>query len=118
MMRQRLIHPDIIPGESVTRFYLCGDFGDMDGDIHVSHYPDGDITQDAQWYSITERPTEFTLETLRKSLSIDKEDWRIIEHIMGSFRWVKFYHPVPPTRSRICMDEQAARTGEWATSYF
>ena len=119
MELKRSIPVEIIPGVSKTRFYL--DPVDAQGrlggpvDLHVAHHSDGDLKEHAQWYNIYESPTEPILEILRTSLNIDQDDWKIVEHMLGSFRWVVYTHSDP---SEIRVDEEAMRKGEWTTMYF
>lgn len=120
MEKRRHIDPVFIPGQSVTRMHLesGGPFPGPDTEIHVSHYPDGDITEEAQWYGVYEHPTEFELELMRETLHIDEEDWKIVMHLLGSFKWAMVEHDIPPVRNRITVDESAMRAGEWTTTYF
>ena len=121
MQTRRLISPEIIPGESLTRFHL-----DMENsmlptsntELHVSHYPDGDVSEDAQWYDIYKHPTEWVLTLVRETLNIDEEDWKILEHLLGSYYWVTYKHPIGPQRSEIRVDVPAMKAGEWSTTYF
>jgi len=120
MQPRRSIQADVVPG-AVTRFHL-----DMESsmlptnntELHVSHYPDGDTTEHAQWYQIYEHPTEWDLTLIREALSIDEEDWKILEHLLGSYYWVVFKHPTPPQRSEIRVDVPAMKVGKWSTTYF
>lgn len=120
MEKQRHIDPDIIPGQSVTRMHLAGGgaFPGPDTEIHVSHYPDGNIEKPAQWYNVYAHPTEFDLELMREALQIDEEDWKIVTHTLGSFGWVRYGHATPPARSSIMVDTAAMQAGEWSTTYF
>ena len=120
MEKQRHIDPEFIPGQSVSRMYLeaGGPFPGPETEIHVSHYPDGDVSKPAQWYNVYPHPTEFELELMRETLHIDEEDWNIVMHLLGSFNWVMYEHPIPPIRSRITVDHIAMKAGEWSTTYF
>jgi hypothetical protein len=121
MQRRRAIQADIVPGESITRFHL-----DMENsmlptsntELHISHYPDGDVTERAQWYKICEHPTEWDFALVREALNIDEEDWKILEHLLGSYYWVVYKHPVDSQRSEIRVDVPAMQSGEWSTTYF
>lgn len=116
---KRTIPVEIIPGVSKTRFYL--DLVDPTGfpggpfEIHVAHHADGDLKEHAQWYNIYESPDQHILEILRENLNINEDDWKIVEHLLGSFRWVLYTHTDP---SEIQVDEVAMRKGEWTTMYF
>ena len=115
---KRLVDIEIIPGVSRTRFHVDMEnpmLPDSSTELHVAHHADGDLTKDAQWYNIYEHPTEHQLELARKQLKINREDWKILEHMLGSFRWVIYRHSDP---SEIRVDEAAARGGEWTTAYF
>ncbi len=120
MKPTRQTQPQLVPGKSVTRLHLCANprLDAANADIHVAHYPDGDLAEPAQWYEIYERPDAHVIELLRKILKIDREDWKIVEHILGSFRWAMFEHPVPHKRSSIRVDIAAMQAGEWSTTYF
>lgn len=121
MEPRRLIDAEIHPGESVTRFHLAVNdpmFPDSSTELHIAHHADGDFSEPAQYYNIFVHPTEWQLDLARRELNIDEEDWKILEHILGSFRWAVFYHPKPSERSRICVDVPAMRAGEWTTTYF
>ena len=78
----------------------------------------GDLTEAAQYYNIYEHPREEQLRLAREALQIDDEDWTILEHILGSFKWVIFHHPIPDRRSEIRVDVAAMKAGEWTTTYF
>jgi hypothetical protein len=121
MSPRRSIPVDIIPGKSITRFHLAVEnsmLPDSSTELHISHYPDGDFNEPAQWYNIYEHPTEWDLNLAREALNIDEEDWMILEHMLGSFHWVMFTHPTPPQRSEIRVDVPAMKAGEWTTTYF
>lgn len=116
--RRRTIDVDIVPGVSQTRFHIDmanAMLPDQTTELHIAHHADGDLTEPAQWYNIYEHPTEFQLELARKALCLNKEDWKILEHILGSFRWALVKH-TDPTEIRV--DEAAMRSGEWTTAYF
>ena len=118
MELRRTIPVEIIPGVSLTRLHLAvGDpmFPDDTTEVHVAHHSTGDLNEDAQWYNIYEHPDQNMLNILRESLHIDEEDWKIVEHMLGSFRWVLYRHSSP---SEIRVDEQAMRGQEWTTTYF
>lgn len=118
---RRIIKPEIIPGVSITRFHLAVENSmrpDSSTEIHASHYPDGDLTERAQWYNFYEHPRDEQLELLRWGLEIDEEDWKILEHLLGSFFWAMYFHPKPPHRAKITIDEKAMKDNEWATTYF
>ena len=121
MQPRRLIPAEIIEGKSITRFHLDVEnsmLPDSSTELHVSHYPDGDLNADAQWYNIYPHPTEWDLDLLREALNIDEEDWKILEHVLGSYHWALFEHPKPPNRSKIRVDVSAMKAGEWTTTYF
>jgi hypothetical protein len=121
MQPRRTIPVDIVPGESVSRFHLDMENSTLptsNTELHVSHYPDGDVSADAQWYKILEHPTEWDVALLRETLNIDEEDWKILEHLLGSYCWVVYKHPVAPQRSEIRVDVPAMQAGEWSTTYF
>lgn len=120
MEKTRHIQPEFIPGESVTRMFLSseGPFPGPDTEIHVSHYPDGNVEEPAQWYNVYVHPTEFDMTLMRETLQIDEEDWKIVEHLLGSFKWVRYDHAIPPARSSIAVDTAAMKAGEWSTTYF
>ena len=116
---RRTIPVEIIPGVSQTRFFL--DFldplypGGGPAELHVAHHADGNLKEHAQWYNIYEKPSDAILEIVRNSLNINEDDWKILEHMLGSFRWVIYKHTDP---SEIRVDEEAMRKGEWTTMYF
>jgi hypothetical protein len=118
-MGRRTIPVEIIPGVSKTRFYLdLMDplaLGGTSFDIHVAHHANGDLNDHAQWYNIYERPDEHILKLLQEELHINNDDWKVVDHMLGSFRWVLFVHTDP---SEIKVDEEAMRKGEWTTTYF
>jgi len=121
MEPRRLIDANIVPGESVTRFHLAVDnpmFPDSSTELHVAHHDDGDLKEPAQWYNIYEHPSEEHLRLVREALNIDEEDWKIVEHMLGSFRWVIYRHPKPPQRAEICVDVAGIKANEWTTTYF
>lgn len=117
---RRRIKPQIIPGKSITRIYQESPLTFQDGnvEIHVSHYPEGDLSSPPQWYDILEVVTPKTLDSLRVNLSLDKEDWNILEHLLGSFSWVMIRHHTPLTRNELMIDEEAMRSQEWSRMYF
>ena len=118
LKRRRLIDIEIIPNISRTRFHVEMEnpmLPDESTELHVCHHADGDITQPAQWYNRYEHPTEHVLELARKQLHINREDWTILEHMLGSFRWVIYRHSDP---SEIKVDVVAMKNEEWATTYF
>ncbi len=121
MQTKRLIDPDIIPGESITRLHLEIEnsmLPDASTELHIAHHPHGDLNEPAQYYNIYEHPREEQLRLAREALQIDDEDWTILEHILGSFKWVIFHHPIPDRRSEIRVDVAAMKAGEWTTTYF
>ena len=63
-------------------------------------------------------PREEQLTLLQEELSIDDDDWKLIEHTLGSFYWVIYEHTEPPARAPIRVDILAMKSGEWATTYF
>ena len=91
---------------------------DQTTEFHVAHHQDGDLTEDADWYGIYEHPTEWQYELARKALKIDEEDWKIVEHMLGSYRWVVYHHAKLPHRAEIRVDVPAMKAGEWTTTYF
>lgn len=115
----RLVDVEIIPGVSLTRFHLEVDnpmLPDNTTEIHIAHHADGDLNEPAQWYNLYEHPNDFQLELAQKALKINEEDWKILEHILGSFRWAIYKHSDP---SEIRVDEAAMRgSHEWTTAYF
>jgi hypothetical protein len=119
MELKRTIPVEIIPGVSQTRFYLDlldpmrPDIGAVE--LHVAHHADGDLNEHAQWYNIYMQPTEPILQILRKELQISEDDWKVVDHMLGSFRWVIYKHTNP---SEIRIDEEAMKKGEWTTTYF
>lgn len=116
--RRRLIDIDIVPGVSVTRFHTEMEnpmLPDASTELHIAHHADGDIKEPAQWYNFYEHPTDHQIELARKELQINREDWKILEHMLGSFRWVIYRHSDP---SEIKVDVAAMKDGEWATTYF
>jgi len=118
MERRRLIPAKIVPGVSLTRFFLDLTnpmFPDSSTEIHVAHHDTGDLKEDAQWYNIYEHPDEHALALLREQLNINEDDWKILEHVLGSFRWAIYKHTDP---SEIRVDVDAMKTGTWTTSYF
>ena len=118
---KRVINPEIKPGYSITRFHLEteGSWGRVDSsEVHASHYPEGDLSKPAQWYDIFQDASEAQLGILRTTLNIDKEDWGILEHLLGSFKWALFFHALPDRKNQIRLDEDAMRSGEWSTVYF
>jgi len=118
---KRVIHPEIKLGRSITRFYLEteGQWGKVhSSEIHVSHYPDGNMEEPAQWYDIYNDASAKQLELLRRELNIDEDDWGILEHLLGSFKWALFFHARTSEKNQIRVDEQAMKTGEWSTTYF
>lgn len=121
MQSRRVIPAVIIPGESITRFHMEVDspmLPDSTTELHVAHHTHGDLNEPADWYNIFEHPTEWKLELARKFLNIDEEDWKILEHIIGSFRWAIFHHQDMPRRAEIRVDTPAMKAGEWTTTYF
>ena len=121
MEPRRLIDADIILGESLTRFHLAVNnpmFPDNSTELHVAHHPDGDLKEPAQWYNIYEHPTQHQLKLIRKALNIEEDDWKIVEHMLGSFRWVIYQHPDPSKRAEIRVDVAGMKAGEWTTTYF
>lgn len=118
MSPRRVIDAKIIPGVSLTRFHMeLTDpiYPDNTTELHVAHHDTGDLTEDAQWYNLYEHPTEAVLTLVRKALNINQEDWRILEHMLGSFRWVLYRHSDP---SEIRVDVAGMKAGEWTTTYF
>ena len=118
MEPRRLIDVQIIPGVSVTRFALDMTdpmYPDNSVELHVAHHADGDLKNDAQWYNIYEHPSEAQLQLVRRTLKIDEDDWKVVDHLLGSFRFVIYKHSSP---SEIRIDEEIIRGGEWTTSYF
>lgn len=119
MAIKRTIPVEIIPGVSKTRFYMdlldVKEFGSSAVELHVAHHANGNLKDHAQWYNIYELPTEPILQILRKELKINQDDWKVVDHMLGSFRWVVYRHTDP---SEITVDEEAMRSGEWATTYF
>jgi hypothetical protein len=118
---RRLIGAQIIPGKSISRFHLAVEnsmLPDSATELHVSHYPDGNINAAAQWYNVYGHPTEFDFALLREALNIDEEDWRILDHILGSYRWAMYEHAEDPNRAKIRVDVLAMKAGEWTTTYF
>ena len=118
---RRLIDPEIHLGKSITRFHLemensC--LPDSSTELHIAHHPHGDLTEAAHYYNIYEHPREEQLRLAREALKIDEEDWSIVEHMLGSFKWVAYYHPRPGHRSEIRVDIAAMKAGEWTTTYF
>jgi hypothetical protein len=116
--RRRLIDIEIIPGVSVTRLHTEMEnpmLPDNSTELHVAHHADGDIKEPAQWYNFYEHPSEHQIELVRKTLKINREDWKILEHMLGSFRWVIYRHSDP---SEIKVDVAAMKDGEWTTAYF
>jgi len=87
-------------------------------ELHVAHHTSGDLSEPADWYNIYEHPTEWQLELARIGLNIDKEDWTILEHMLGSFKWVLYKHTADPHRAEIRVDVSAMKRGEWTTTYF
>jgi hypothetical protein len=90
-------------------------YPDASTELHVAHHANGNVKDDAQWYNIYEHPTEAQLELARKALNIDEDDWKVVEHLLGSFRHVIYKHTSP---SEIRVDEEIIRGGEWTTQYF
>jgi hypothetical protein len=118
MQPRRLIDAKIVPGKSLTRFHLAVDnpaFPDNTTELHVAHHDTGDLKEDAQWYNLYEHPTEAQLKLVREALKINEEDWKILEHMLGSFRWVLYRHTSP---SEIRVDVDGMKKGEWTTTYF
>jgi len=118
MEPRRLIDAKIVPGKSLTRFHLEVDdpaFPDNSTELHVAHHDEGNLKDDAQWYNIYEHPTEAQLRLVRKALKINEEDWKILEHMLGSFRWVLYKHTDP---SEIRVDVNGMKADEWTTTYF
>jgi hypothetical protein len=118
MERKRLVDIKIIPGVSVTRFHLAMEnsmLPDQSVELHVAHHADGDINEPAQWYNFYEHPTIEQMELARTQLHINEEDWKILDHMLGSFRWVIYRHSDP---SEIRVDVRAMKDGEWTTTYF
>ena len=116
--RRRLIDAEIVAGVSITRFHTEMEnpmLPDASTELHVAHHADGDLKTPAQWYQIYGHPTEFELELAREALHINEEDWAILEHILGSFRWATLKHSDP---TEIRVDEAAMRGDEWTTTYF
>jgi hypothetical protein len=119
MSNQRILMPEIMPGKSITRFHLISEFRHLnESEVHVSHYPDGDINMPAQWYGIYEVPDNHVLEMLRDILHISLTDWMIITNILGSFKWALYKFPIEGNRSEIYVDTIAMKNNEWATTYF
>ena len=118
MRSTRLIDINIIEGVSLTRFHTDMEnpmLPDESTELHIAHHADGDLKKAAQWYNIYEHPTEHQLMLAREQLGINQEDWKILEHMLGSFRWVIYRHSDP---SEIRVDVQAMKDGEWTTTYF
>lgn len=118
MQPRRLIKAKIIPGVSLTRFHMeLTDpmYPDNTTELHVAHHDTGDLKEDAQWYNIYEHPSEAQLRLVRKEFNINQEDWKILEHMLGSFRWVLYRHSDP---SEIRVDVAGMKAGEWTTTYF
>jgi len=119
MEPKRITYPEILPGESITRFHLTEAMGAFDAqEIHIAHHPDGDLKEDAQWYDIYVNPTQYELDLLQRTLGIDFRDWSILMCMLGSFRWALYQHPLPSERSEIRLDDAALKAGEWTTTYF
>lgn len=121
MEPRRVIPAQVVPGESITRFHITMNnpmLPDDTTELHVAHHTHGDLSEPADWYNIYEHPTEWQLELARKALNIDEEDWKILEHMLGSFKWVLYQHAVPPQRAEIRVDVSAMKRGEWTTTYF
>lgn len=118
MEPRRLIDIEIVPGVSLTRFHIDMEnsmFPDRSTELHVAHHADGDLKEPAQWYNVYEHPTQELLELARNQLQINEEDWKIVEHMLGSFQWVVYKHSDP---SEIRVDVAAMKAGEWTTTYF
>lgn len=118
--RRRLIDVEIQPGKSQTRLHIAMDnpmLPDQTTELHIAHHADGDLKEPAQWYNIYEHPTVHQLELARQALGMNEEDWKILEHILGSFRWAIVKH-TDPTEIRV--DEAAIRSDgdDWETAYF
>lgn len=119
MEPRRLIPVEIIPDVSLTRFYLeTGDNIKNPGggaEIHIAHHANGDLNDHAQWYNFYVNPDEHILAVMRTQLNINEDDWKIVEHMLGSFHWVLYKHSTP---SEIRLDEKAMKEQEWKTTYF
>lgn len=121
MRSRRLIAAEIHPGESISRLHLemeNSTLPDSSTELHIAHHPHGDLKEPAQYYNIYEHPREEQLRLAREALNIDEEDWAIVEHMLGSFKWVADDHPRPGHRSEIRVDVAAIKAGEWTTTYF
>ena len=87
-------------------------------EIHVSMYPDGDITKEATWYEIYEHIDTYGLEKIQRDLTLNNEDMNVVDKLLGSFRWVMIGYAKYPARNIIVVDERAIRGTGWTTEYF
>lgn len=118
----RTIDPIIIPDRSITRFHLLLENSMLPHmgrfELHMSHYPDGNITEPAQWYDFYISPQEWDQERIRELLNIPFQDWRVIDQLLGSFYWAAYWHTTPGGNAEIRLDYGAMKSGEWSTMYF
>ena len=116
------IAPLIVDGKSVTQMYLhaLGDGLDFRSELHVAHYPDGDTTQEPQYYNTVTQPTDELLKLQYDVLDIPVHDRYVVEQLLGSFRWVRYHHSSDKhTRGgQIFTDYPAMAEGRWTISYW
>lgn len=116
------IKPEIRKGQSVTQIHLLrlGIGFDFTSEIHIAHYPDGDIKKEPQYYNIVKEITDPLLKIQYDTMHFPKGDRKVIEQLLGNFYWVRYYHTKNrDTRGgKIYVDTEAMFAGEWTVSYF
>lgn len=116
------IKPDIRKGCSITQIHLCrlGEGMDFTSEIHIAHYPEGDIKKEPQYYNIIKPLTAPMIKLGFDALEFPEGDRCVIEQLLGNFYWVRYYHTKDrDTRGgKIYLDTEAMAAGEWVMSYF
>jgi hypothetical protein len=116
------ISPDIIDGESVTQMYLhkIGEGLNFLSELHIAHFPDGNIEDEPQYYNKLSNLSEEMLTIIFNTMQIPKFDRHVVEQMLGSFRWVRYHH----RRNKdvrgglIYLDVPAMVKGYWSKSYW
>ena len=113
--------PKLDPG-SVTQLYLhkVGEGLDFSSELHVAHYPDGDVANEPQYYGIVKPINDDLLRIMYDRLDLPIKDRKVVEQLLGSFRWVRYIHTsTKHTRGgQIFTDYPAMATGYWTISYW
>lgn len=113
------VEPEVINGSSITRLFLAYQNRDLFNELHISHYPTGDLKKPAQTYFIRRSPSDSEYLRLFERFAIPVMDHGVIMTLLGNFKWVRYDHTANKQErgGKIYVDTPGMHEG-WSTEYF